>query len=356
MLRFTIPFLAFTFFGCGMDPNLQYESGSQEQAFEGNARYSSIAQGRAETIAASLRRVGVCELPVLSGVAGLKISSSDDVLAQFVCIANNESVLGKKVHGIGGAGAFGTNLGHLDRGVRVTYRGRTYACRPGLIHNMDLNAECAFALYLNRRGFGDWGKAYRGFSWGSNRHCHTEYDLAPWRKFRCGPTPCEKPTLQLGEDRKLLVSVKSACAASKAVVELFQLEGKRTVSVLEKEFPWTSTGAQNSVTIDLAAIALENHTHVRVKLMRNDEEFYRTNPSLSLPAPQTPEEETEADSQGVEETEVPDPSSEASPEESQTQPAGNSSEKPLAERCKEAFPGDENRDQRIDCLLGKVSP
>ena len=130
------------------------------------------ARASAAKVEAALRAAGVCGLPVktvteVPSTPKIPVKSVDDVFSYFMLIANVESRLGEDGDGDGGVGMFGTNLDHVRDKVSSTHKGRTYRCQEGLVDNPVLNAECAFALYL-QRGLQPWGQAGDD-SWGSRR-------------------------------------------------------------------------------------------------------------------------------------------------------------------------------------------
>lgn len=151
-------------------------------------------------LARALHSAGVCELPVAKNISSLGIENSDDVLQQFLCISNSESVFGTRNIGMGGRGPWGIHPMHNQRaGTRAFVNSKTTtlkkngACYPGQAVVRDANgveikesnrylnagvrqdnASCAMILYKQSngrggiKGFQDWGTTN---AWGSNRHC-----------------------------------------------------------------------------------------------------------------------------------------------------------------------------------------
>lgn len=147
-----------------------------------------------KTLARALQEAGVCELPVKrQNFNSINIQSSQDVLHQFLCISNSESVFGTRNIGMGGRGPWGIHPAHNQRaGTRAFLDGkmrtlpRDGACYPSQAIVRDANgneikesnryraypvildnAKCAMTLY-RQNGFRDWGTTS---AWGSNRHC-----------------------------------------------------------------------------------------------------------------------------------------------------------------------------------------
>lgn len=157
--------------------------------------------GRLKELARALQEAGVCNLPVARQTFNnINIQTSDDVLHQFLCISNSESVFGRDNIGMGGRGPWGIHPAHNQAaGTSAFLDGRTVTlkrnglCYPGnaVVRNSSgteikessryknyevrlANAKCAMVLYQrsgskgSMRGFRDWGTTS---SWGSNRHC-----------------------------------------------------------------------------------------------------------------------------------------------------------------------------------------
>lgn len=137
---------------------------------------------RLKKIALSLHEAGVCDLPVIkANYRNLNIQNSDDVLQQFLCITNSESVFGKNNIGMGGRGAFGINPihttedGQCEEFKNAVIRGPNgKEIKKNELYKSEKviadNAKCALNLYKNNeRGFRDWGTNQD--KWGSNRHC-----------------------------------------------------------------------------------------------------------------------------------------------------------------------------------------
>ncbi|MAF78020.1 MAG: hypothetical protein CME60_07645 [Halobacteriovoraceae bacterium] len=146
-------------------------------------------------LARALHQAGVCELDVKGqSFNGINISSPDDVLHQFLCISNSESVFGTRNIGMGGRGPWGIHPMHNQAaGTRAFTGGRTVTLdRNGVCYGLPRaivrdsngreikesnryrdpavqlqNAQCAMILY-RQNGFRDWGTSN---AWGSNRHC-----------------------------------------------------------------------------------------------------------------------------------------------------------------------------------------
>ncbi len=151
---------------------------------------------RLTRLAKALHEAGVCNLDVVKqNFNDINIRIPEDVLHQFLCIANSESVFGRDNIGIGGRGPFGIHPMHNQpKGTWATV-GRTPTklekdglCYPSQAVVRDQkgdeiedntayydskvildNAKCAVKLYQNNKnGFKDWGTTK---AWGSNRHC-----------------------------------------------------------------------------------------------------------------------------------------------------------------------------------------
>jgi hypothetical protein len=157
--------------GCRNDESLEGGGGSDATYYR---TMTDAARESAKVVERALREAGVCDLPVYSSHAKgtIRKDNIDDVFSYFMLIANVESRLGEAVKGQGGSGILGINMVHMDHPPSATYGGKTYRCRrvsqTSLEQSHVLNAECAFALYLNDKGFGDWGRDSDP-SWGSNR-------------------------------------------------------------------------------------------------------------------------------------------------------------------------------------------
>ncbi len=156
---------------------------------------SSEAVQSVKKLARALHKAGVCNVDVKQqSFNGINISSADDVLHQFLCISNSESVFGRDNIGMGGRGPWGIHPMHNQaKGTRAFTGGKTVTLKKnGICYDYPKaivrdgngverkvsslyrdpevqyqNARCALILY-NQNGFRDWGT---GQSWGSNRHC-----------------------------------------------------------------------------------------------------------------------------------------------------------------------------------------
>lgn len=149
-------------------------------------------------LAQAMHDAGACSVPVRKeNFNSIDVRSRDDLLQQFLCISNSESVFGQRNIGMGGRGPWGIHPMHNQKkGSRAYVDGKTTRlkqngiCYPSqaVVRDADGeeikinsryfdeevifdNAKCALKLYQREGslgGFSAWGK---GKSWGSNRHC-----------------------------------------------------------------------------------------------------------------------------------------------------------------------------------------
>lgn len=126
---------------------------------------------RLRILAEVIHEAGICDVNVVrENYLGIDVVNSDDLLQQMLCIANNESTLGRDNGGIGGRGAWGINPMHrtgicreFPLATRRSKDNRHYTSRAARLQN----AKCAIKLYKDS-ALVPWG---RTTAWGSNRHC-----------------------------------------------------------------------------------------------------------------------------------------------------------------------------------------
>jgi len=165
---------------------------------------SDPAIDRLKSLAQAMKDAGVCKVQVHNeNYLNIGVTNNDELLHQFLCIANNESTLGKDNIGIGGRGPWGINPIHNNKRGSLCYG--TQAVVRDANGNEDKadkkrnnrrymtdavrldNAKCALKLYEANNGLRDWGKTKK---WGSNRHCSkTTRDRLQFMKH-LGPLGC----------------------------------------------------------------------------------------------------------------------------------------------------------------------
>lgn len=145
---------------------------------------SDPAIDRLKALAKAMKDAGVCKVQVHNeNYLDIGVTNNDELLHQFLCIANNESTLGKDNLGIGGRGPWGINPMHNKKKGTICYGTQAVVRDANGNEDKDKkrnnqrymtdavrldNAKCALKLYDANNGLRDWGM---GKKWGSNRHC-----------------------------------------------------------------------------------------------------------------------------------------------------------------------------------------
>lgn len=182
---------------CGAPPEREFKSYYRVEEFKRLGSDHPVIEHLRE-LAKAMHDAGVCEVPVRKeNYNSIDVRNRDDLLQQFLCISNSESVFGQRNIGMGGRGPWGIHPMHNQKkGTSAYVDGRTTRlkhdglCYPSqaVVRDADGdeikinsryfeedvmkdNAACALKLYQREGslgGFSAWGK---GKSWGSNRHC-----------------------------------------------------------------------------------------------------------------------------------------------------------------------------------------
>jgi hypothetical protein len=292
---------------CRNEEALQTESNETFYQTNLDAKGLKLAQQVEDT----LRVAGVCSLKIFPGnYGGRNIDSKDDVFTHFMLLANVESRLGDALSGVGGAGMFGTNLGHFDRNIQAKnpQNAQVFGCNNGGLSDSQImkdhvrNAKCAFALYLANQGFRDWGSV--GGPWGSNRkipdlsqklksQLSRECEDPACRKSKIAWTDSSSDRLDSPGARGNILTVTSLkeCTATKLAVKLLttnkvdqRFDGNRSQAPDEwvEEVPPGS----RKVTIDLVNLKRRNPNtafkYVRIQLKRGNA-ILTTLPITQLP-------------------------------------------------------------------------
>ncbi len=182
---------------CGAPPEREFKSYYKVDEFKRLGTDHPVIEHLRE-LAKAMHDSGVCEVPVRKeNFNSIDVRNRDDLLQQFLCISNSESVFGQRNIGMGGRGPWGIHPMHnqkkgtyayVDGGsTRLKHNGICYPSQA-VVRDADGdeikinsryfeedvmkdNAACALKLYQREGslgGFSAWGK---GKSWGSNRHC-----------------------------------------------------------------------------------------------------------------------------------------------------------------------------------------
>jgi hypothetical protein len=240
-------------------------------------------QGRASEIACSLIRAGFLDLPRPTGRAAYEYSDAffrdRDMVDLFTCIADAESTLGADPS---------TNRNYNDTSGVLQVKnyhgtsGEFRACTGQDLRQLDANTRCSADIY-RAQGLGAW----EVIALGNCRASQVEKVRCPdsslesQRGGSCGAsmTPRFSP-----DGSTLDVTVAPDCGATSASIVLMNVQNGRAVtSAAPIENGFSQNGAQKSATFQLGMVRRPEHTHVRIALLSNGQEIYRTNPSPKLP-------------------------------------------------------------------------
>lgn len=195
---------------CRFYPEREYRTYYKSKEFNAlPANHPAIL--RLTVLAQAMHDAGVCDIPVRKqNFNSIDVRYSDDLLQQFLCISNSESLFGAENIGMGGRGPWGIHPMHNQKAGTMAYANGTKfklkkngICYPGQAIVRDSNgaeikqnskyfdpkvildnARCALIMYQtpgSNGGLAPWGT---GDKWGSNRHCSKkERDRLKFSKY-----------------------------------------------------------------------------------------------------------------------------------------------------------------------------
>lgn len=341
-------------------------AGSDAQGYtSGELKQTSLRPQR-ERAVQLLEDNGWCGVPASARPSGW---STSYLVRHMACVANKESTFGQAPYGpnTGDCGvAYGYwQVAQCHIGKSVTFEGKTYRCDAAsthqLAHSAEVAARCALYVYMQavsegRRGIAPWEATCS-----QSEVTATDHGRQPVFRLACEEAQqrvCGDGLRTAFQGNNLVVQSSALCRATKVVLEVFKAEGSRVSQLVSGEFPWAESTTQgNRVTIDLSALRRSEHNKVRVILAENTTRYFVTNPSLTLPAMAPVSPADEVDPAPVDGSLDPaETSVDGSGVNSDLQTDPGESGTSLVDRCAAAFPGDENRKSRIDCLFGKIDP
>lgn len=280
---------------CALNPPGESQGESGELGFTpSQLRGNPETRPLREQAVSLLERNGWCDIPE-SATNGWGHSY---LVRHMACVSNKESTFGRATTGPH-TGSCGTAYGYWQVaqchiGKSVTYQGKPYRCDASgiqsLKNNPDVSARCALYVYMEavksgRRGIAPWEAT-------CSRSEVEAIDSTGEPVFRpaCGDTHAQVCADGLSfafRDDVLSIESSAKCPATKAVLQFLDVKTSGDQALVSDqsthEFPWEVTGPVNSVEVNLKDYREPNHDHVRIILQKNTTEYYRTNPSPSLP-------------------------------------------------------------------------
>lgn len=274
----------FSFVACNVT-----REGELDSELEGYTPYElkndPKAWKKAEEAVCLLDKNGWSEIPERYLPSGY---SHSDLMRYMACIANKESVFGRKVYGpnTGCGNAYGYwQIASCHMGKSLP-RMPQYRCPAtnvnALANNSDFSAKCALYVYMEaaargRRGMTPWEAKCPREEWLASRA-----DGQPLFPPSCGSSECVKK-IKMEQNRDAFnISMPKSCSATHVEAVLLLANGSNVLKVSE---PFKSQ-LEESNTSKITKISLENFDRVfnriRIKLYEGKKLIWTSNPSPTI--------------------------------------------------------------------------
>lgn len=282
---------------------------SEVQAFtnsELKSNYDS-AHGKAKHAMNMLQKAGWCEIPdeylnvqpMSRGAAKRKFSRIE--LMQYMgCVANQESTLGNEKDNAGSnsgdgmgyaIGMWQVKEGHRRKMLRMG--GRVLQCDDNLYDDLN-SATCALIVFIEAARERDMN--YNGLNPWEGVCTEAQYKVTNPQGLPIFSPQCDdcqsslKTNFSLNSDAsklKLEVTVDgNKCGAQDLKIEFINTDESKTKILQNESFKFSTAknGGSKVAEIEISTNKIPKANVARVRIFKNNEEVYVTNPSPKLPA------------------------------------------------------------------------